>query len=118
LNIKTNRDSILADFFVRLVTDFRHLFALAIFLFFVSLIFYAMGMSDKFDEKMDALQMVIASLGGLLGSIIGYYFGESAVRRSQIPSNSQTTAEGNVPETEPKPEPIVEPPVAKGIPKT
>ena len=99
-----------ADILVRLVTDFRHLFALAIFLFFVSLIFYAMEKSQTFEQKMDALQMVIASLGGLLGSIIGYYFGESAVRKTQVPSSSQTTSESDFPE-------IDQVPVAKGIPK-
>lgn len=111
---KVDRDRIIADFMARLINDFRHLLALVIVVIFFSLVFYSMAMSDKFEEKMDALQMVIASFVGLLGSIIGYYFGESAARRAQLTTLPSTTTEGNVPETEP----IVEAPVAKGIPTT
>lgn len=108
-----DRDRIIADFLARLINDFRHLLALVIVVIFFSLVFYSMAMSDKFEEKMDALQMVMASFGGLLGSIIGYYFGESAARRAQSTAIPSTTTEGNVPENE---QPIVEAPVAKGIP--
>lgn len=110
--VKSNTDQIIAEFFARLINDFRHLLALIIVLIFVSLVFYAMAMTDNFEEKMKALQLVIASLGGLLGSIIGYYFGESAVRRSQsLPTTIRVTSEENTPETEQ----IVEAPVAKDI---
>lgn len=104
---RTGRTWFLENFFNRLINDFRHLLALVIVLIFASLIFYAMAMTDKFEEKMDALQLVIASLGGLLGSIIGYYFGESAVRRAQIPVGS-ATSDDDQPE-----QPIVEPPAPK-----
>lgn len=72
----------LSTFFVNLINDFKHLLALVIVLIFTGLIIYSMAASDQFEEKLEALQLVIASLGGLLGSIIGYYFGESAGRGS------------------------------------
>ncbi len=105
-----DRDRLFADFLARLINDFRHLLALVIVVVFVSLIFYSMSMTDVFDQKMDALQLVIASLGGLLGSIIGYYFGESAVRKAQANLPSQSSGESNIPETE-----IFEVPPPKGL---
>jgi hypothetical protein len=36
---------------------------------------------ESFDTVKDGVQLVVASLGGLVGSIIGYYFGESAAER-------------------------------------
>ena len=69
-------------FFVNLINDFKHLLALVIVLIFTGLIIYSMAAGTNFTEKLDALKLVIASLGGLLGSIIGYYFGESAARNS------------------------------------
>ncbi|MEQ1747609.1 MAG: hypothetical protein ABMA02_19430 [Saprospiraceae bacterium] len=66
-----------------------------------------MAMTDDFEQKMDALQLVIASLGGLLGSIIGYYFGESAVRNAQTPIGIPTSEDAQ-PE-----QPILEPPAPK-----
>ena len=51
-----------------------------------------MTATSVFKEKMEALQLVIASLGGLLDSIIGYYFGESASsRNSAISTNEEAT---------------------------
>jgi membrane protein DedA with SNARE-associated domain len=66
---------------VNIVDDFRHFLALLIVILFVILIIASMwaGRGD-FDNVMEAMQLVIASLGGLLGSIIGYYYGESAAR--------------------------------------
>ena len=67
-------------FFVNLINDFKHLLALVIVIIFTGLIIYSMAAGESFDEKLEALKLVIVSLGGLLGSIIGYYFGESAAR--------------------------------------
>lgn len=78
---ESNFTYILSKFLVNLINDFKHLLALVIVVIFASLIVYSMTSGSTFDEKMEALQLVIASLGGLLGSIIGYYFGESAARR-------------------------------------
>jgi len=69
---------IITQFFANIINDFKHLLALIIVLIFSGLIIFSMAAADNFDNKMEALQLVIASLGGLLGSIIGYYFGESA----------------------------------------
>lgn len=85
---------IFSRFLVNLIDDFKHLLALVIVIVFIGLIFYSMASTDDFQEKMDALQLVIASLGGLLGSIIGYYFGESAARKS-----SQGLSLGGSPDT-------------------
>jgi len=54
--------------------------------------------STNFEDKMEALQLVIASLGGLLGSIIGYYFGESAAtknRESIVTDETETETQLN-----------------------
>jgi|GEM_PF-5958964 len=75
-------------FFANIINDFKHFLALVIVMIFAGLIIYSMAAADEFDQKMEALQLVIASLGGLLGSIIGYYFGESAARgRREWPLN-------------------------------
>ena len=71
---------IVSRFLVNIIDDFKHLLALIIVIIFAILILYSMTATNNFDEKMEALQVVIASLGGLLGSIIGYYFGESAAK--------------------------------------
>lgn len=66
---------------VNIVDDFRHFLALLIVILFVILIIASMWAArGNFDNVMDAMQLVIASFGGLLGSIIGYYYGESAAR--------------------------------------
>lgn len=112
------RNQILADFFARLINDFRHLLALVIVVIFVVLIFYTTSMTGNFKEKMDALQLVIASLGGLLGSIIGYYFGESAARKAQIITSGPTAGDSNIPESEPPIIPVSPPKnLAKEDPK-
>ena len=72
---------IVADFFVRLINDFRHLLALCIVMLFAVALAAAMypGFRRWDVQQMAAgLQAVAAALGGLMGSIIGYYFGESA----------------------------------------
>lgn len=69
-----------AEGLVKIIDDFRHFLALIIMLIFAGLITYAMVKADTHDMRMDALKGVVAALGGLVGSIIGYYFGESRVR--------------------------------------
>lgn len=65
---------------VKIIDDFRHFLALIIMLIFAGIIVYAMVKADTHAMRMDALKGVVAVLGGLVGSIIGYYFGESSVR--------------------------------------
>lgn len=81
-----------AEFFVRLINDFRHLLALVMVFMFALALFGAMlpGFLQR-DISMikDGLQAVAAALAGLIGSIIGYYFGESAAaKKEQEPRTS------------------------------
>ncbi|PCJ80864.1 MAG: hypothetical protein COA57_14675 [Flavobacteriales bacterium] len=69
--------------FNKIIVEFRHLLALVIILLFAGALAYAMISGDTFSDKMDALQAVTSALGGLIGSIIGYYFGESAGRKKE-----------------------------------
>jgi len=70
---------ILVELFAKIINDFRHLLALIIILIFAVIL--GLGMLHtgfEIDKMADALQAVVSTLGGLVGSIIGYYFGESA----------------------------------------
>ena len=89
---------IIVQFFIRLIDDFRHFLAMTIVVIFTFLILFSMMATDDFSEKMEALKLVIASLGGLLGSIIGYYFGESAAKNSlaNLPVQPSLVNNGNV----------------------
>lgn len=96
---------------VKIVNDFRHLLALVIVLIFAVALLYSLwqaasiptfatnpadpsltipGTPSVIDNMKEALQAVVATLGGLVGSIIGYYFGESSIAKSadkpQIPT--------------------------------
>ena len=90
---ETSITYILTRSLVNIVDDFRHFLALLIVILFVVLIIAAMwGAKGNFDNMMEAMQLVIASLGGLLGSIIGYYYGESAAR-NKMPTSITSDAE-------------------------
>lgn len=99
---------VITDFFVKIISEFRHLLALVIVSLFAVTLFLAMipGLrASNVDTIKEGVQAVAAALGGLIGSIIGYYFGESAAakRESQSPSLGldapvQTSPPGDVPE--------------------
>jgi len=78
-------------FFVEIINDFRHLLALVIVIIFaVTLLAVCQAgfKLDNFDGVKEGIQVVTSSLGGLVGSIIGYYFGESAAKKeSSSPLN-------------------------------
>jgi hypothetical protein len=77
-----------AQFSTAIISEFRHLLALFILLMFATTMGLAMypGLANKdIDGILKAVQAVAASLGGLLGSIIGYYFGESAASKLRQP---------------------------------
>lgn len=79
---------VLTDFFIKLINDFRHLLALVIVLLFAVALFLAVlpGVRDgNVNDIKEGVQAVAAALGGLIGSIIGYYFGESASGRARQP---------------------------------
>jgi hypothetical protein len=84
-----------ADFFVKLINDFRHLLALVIVSVFGLALAGAMypGLRHwNVDEIGKGVQAVAAALGGLIGSIVGYYFGESAAtqRAATAPAKDVT----------------------------
>ena len=75
---------------LKIITDFRHFLALLLILVFGGALIYAIYISNiapvgnnenKIDNLSKALQAVMSTLGGLVGSIVGYYFGESKVKR-------------------------------------
>jgi hypothetical protein len=96
---------------VKIINDFRHLLALIIVLIFAVALGYALwkaasvetnaGSASVIDNMKEALQAVVATLGGLVGSIIGYYFGESSVAKSSEtrPLPPSTPDEGPIEET-------------------
>lgn len=80
---------------VKLINDFRHLLALVMVLIFAFALGYAMiEARANLDDMKEALQSVVATLGGLVGSIIGYYFGESSVTKAQDPVATDAAARG------------------------
>jgi hypothetical protein len=82
---------------IKIIDDFRHLLALVLVLIFAFVLGYSMLRAGKEAGVMqDSLQAVVANLGGLIGSIIGYYFGESAAGRTQgkKPDGAQDANQG------------------------
>lgn len=74
---------VFADFLVKIIDDFRHLLALVLLLIFAGTLAAVLNWGAKdFAQVKEGLQVVMATFGGLLGSIIGYYFGESSARKS------------------------------------
>ena len=89
LSIKTDRPSIrymVIEFTTQIINDFRHLLAIAITLVFavaiLSVLFITWKNESNINVFKDGLQVVVASMGGLIGSVIGYYFGESAAKKN------------------------------------
>lgn len=70
------------DLMVKIINDFRHFLALVLVLIFAVSLMYAFYFTKTVNEMSDALQAVMSTLGTLVGSIVGYYFGESAVRKA------------------------------------
>lgn len=103
---------IFADLLVAIINDFRHLLALVIVMIFAVSLGVAMYISHgEIDQFKEALQVVVATLGGLVGSIIGYYFGESAVAKHQAPPlGSDGTSAGGGKVVEPASGKITKPP--------
>ena len=85
---------ILAELATNIINEFRHLLALVLVLLFgVVLAFGLMKAGDDAQGISAVLQAVASSLGGLIGAIIGYYFGESAGSRR---TNDEPTATRDV----------------------
>ena len=93
---KQNLRYIISDAVIKIVNDFRHLLALVIIaIFAVALCFALFQTRDSLEEMKEALQAVVATLGGLVGSIIGYYFGESAVIKAREAENATNPPQGS-----------------------
>ncbi len=88
---------VIADFVSKIIYEFRHLLALLIVLMFFFALAYSLIKAGSLptgpdspstvDNMKNALQAVVATLGGLVGSIIGYYFGESSAKASPSTDN-------------------------------
>ncbi len=73
---------LLADLAAKIINEFRHLLALVLVLLFGGVLAFGLVKAgDDAQEISAVLQAVASSLGGLIGAIIGYYFGESAGSR-------------------------------------
>ena len=89
-----------SQFIFKIINEFRHLLALLVFTVFSFALAYSLvkaaslpidpsqallpvdtASTAVINNMKEALQAVMATLGGLVGSIIGYYFGESSAGR-------------------------------------
>ncbi len=87
---------VIANLFAKLVDDFRHLLALILVLMFAIVLVYSLYVAGtKVDDISKAMQAVTGSLSGIIGVIIGYYFGESAAKRGSDPANPLVIANNN-----------------------
>lgn len=82
---------ILTEAATKLINEFRHLLALLIIVIFSFALAFSLIKAGSLttgsavDNMKEALGGVVATLGGLVGSIIGYYFGESSVVKPTEP---------------------------------
>jgi hypothetical protein len=106
LRARSSVGYVIVEFFTKLIDDFRHLLAMLLVLIFATALGYALWKvrDGGADEINKALQAVMATLGGLIGSIVGYYFGESAARKAQT-DRSQPPGAGTL-QVEPDNSPI------------
>ena len=90
-----------AEFIMEIINDFRHILAITLTLVFVvallSVLFISWNNDFDIEVFKDGLHAVVASLGGLIGSVIGYYFGESAAGKK---AESTTASVGHEAERE------------------
>lgn len=86
---------LVADGLVKIINDFRHLLALIIILIFGMALAYTLIRSGgNVNDVKDVLQAVSATLGSLVATIIGYYFGESSAKRAALSTPSPSTSQG------------------------
>ncbi len=92
---------VIANFFVNIINDFRHLLALVIVLVFAITLFVVLYKNSA-SELGAAMQSVSSTFGGLIGAIIGFYFGEkTAVREDKRSDNSETADQAEAQQEEP-----------------
>jgi len=74
---------LLTDLMVKIINDFRHFLALImVAIFGIVLIYSLTTYATSSKELTNVLQAVISTVGVLIGTIIGYYFGETAGKKS------------------------------------
>ena len=81
----TTRD-VVFNYLATLASDFKFVLATLIFGIFAVVLIFALNTQSDFAS---ALQAVMSTLGGLVGTIVGYFFGEKA---GQSESNRVSTA--------------------------
>lgn len=94
---------IIANLLVNIINDFRHLLALVIVSVFAVTLFVVLYKNSA-SEISAAMQSVSSTFGGLIGAIIGFYFGERSALRDkngvnedhQIEEQADTTEEANI----------------------
>ena len=70
---------------VKIINDFRHLLALLLVIIFALALCWTLYQAGgNIPDIKEVLQTVIATLGGLVGTIMGYYFGEAAGRQQSV----------------------------------
>ncbi len=80
---RQNLRYLLAEVAAKIIDEFRHLLALVIVVIFAfTLTFVLIQTRRDIGMMKEGLQVVVATLGGLVGSLIGYYFGESTAVRA------------------------------------
>jgi hypothetical protein len=111
---------VFADLLVKIINDFRHFLALVVVAIFALALSYVLYRADNNMASItDAMQTVVATLGGLVGSILGYYFGESAARKSleegarERPAEEPEQTDRQPREEEKPPRPAPAPPTAE-----
>jgi len=95
----TNIRYIVANFLVNIINDFRHLLALVIVLVFAVTLFVVLYKNPA-KEIGPAMQSVSSTFGGLIGAIIGFYFGEKSSLRDKgdLRENSKIEEQTELPE--------------------
>ena len=86
-----------AELFVSIINEFRHLLALVVVTLFALMLVLSMWpglQTGDVQALTDGLEAVAAVLGGLIGSIIGYYFGESAATQRGVQPSAPSGPSG------------------------
>jgi hypothetical protein len=86
-------------FIGKLISEFKHFLALVIMVvFLVAIVLVVIAAwpkaSGDLDKLYNGIQVVVASMGGLVGSVVGYYFGEAKMERAVAAGAAANAAAG------------------------
>ena len=90
---KARTTYVLTEAVVKIINEFRHLLALLVLVIFAFALAFSLikagslSTGDAVANMKGAVEGVVATLGGLVGSIIGYYFGESSTAKPDSKSS-------------------------------